>query len=102
LHPRPAKTPAAESLVLVSMMRVRKMRVRVCNRIMMMAVRMARTRLDREWVIMLMVRIMLVFVLVIEDLVSVLVLLAFREVQPDTAGHEQAGREKSDRYGFIE
>ena len=84
------------------MVRVRKMRVRVRHRLMVMRMRMAGARRDVVHVLMLMVRIVRVLVFVIEDLVSVQVLVTLGEMQPDTAGHQQASREKSGCYGFIE
>ena len=88
--------------MVVSVVRVREVRMRVCNEPVMMAMRVARPRENGMSVLMLMMRIVLAFMLMIKNLVRMLVLVAFGQVQPNTACHQQARRDKPDRYRFIE
>ena len=88
--------------MVVSMVCVRKVRMRVCNEPVTMCMRMARSRQNGMSVLVLMMRIVLVFMLMIKNLVRMLVLVAFGQVQPNTARHQQTGGQKSSCYGFIQ
>lgn len=81
--------------VAVAVMNIREMWVRVCQILVSVGVRMRFS----EWIIrsvsmsvMFVVRMEMV---VLQRLVSMLVLVPFGQMQPDTGGHEHGGNEKS-------
>ena len=76
------------SSVPVAMMRVRKMRMAVGERLMAVRMFVARSRSHRHVVRMLVVLVMDMGVLVFQRLVRVDVLVALGEVEPNAYGHE--------------
>ena len=85
--------------------RIRKMRVSVSNRCMPVRMRMAHTGFNRGFVRMVMMLVaetMRMFVAVLQRLVDMGMLVTFRQMQPDTAGHQCARHKQGQRDGFTE
>ena len=85
----------------VSMMRVREMGVGMGDRFMRVRMTVFSARHHGEIMYMLMVLVVDVLMLMNQCLVGVLVLMAFRQMQPDTERHQQAGNQQGNRDGIA-
>lgn len=80
----------------VPVMDVGEMRVSVNDRLMLVRVRVRLVAVPFEPMHVLMVAVVTVHVIMLEKLVSVLVLMMLREVQPDAGPHEHGGHAEGD------
>jgi hypothetical protein len=88
--------------MVVTVVRIRKVRMRMCQRNVLVTVRMACSRLDR-WimlVIMVWVPVVDMFMRMFERLVHVFVMMPFAQVQPDAKAHEYSGTNQRDGDGL--
>ena len=74
------------------MVRIREMRVCVSQGMMSVEMAVADTRGDRVGVIMLMVQIVNVLMRVLEFGMDVIMIVLFREMEPDAYRHQGAGK----------
>lgn len=79
--------------MLVSMMRIRKMRMRMRQALVAVRVCMTLARSGGRRMIVLVMLVVNVLVFVLERLVRVLMLVTLREVQPDARAHQCTGKE---------
>jgi hypothetical protein len=86
----------------MAMVRVRKMRVRMCHPVMAMGMRMALAWSDGKIVLVPMMFVVNMLVLVLERLVRVLMLVALGQVQPDACAHQYAGHEQFRAHRLTE
>ena len=73
------------------MMRIGKVRMRMSERVMAVRVRMASAGRNGIGVVMLVMRVVLMFMLVLDRIMGVVVRMTFGQVQPHSPRHQRAG-----------